>query len=66
MWVKFGRDFPFRPDAKPRSLREYKSGMIENVTRECALKALAVGAATPCDPPPGRQNIKGGFRRGRR
>ena len=66
MWVRFDRDFPFRPAAKPRSFRAFKSGMIENVTRECAAKAIAEKAATPCPPPEGRQAIKGGFRRGSR
>ena len=66
MWVKFTREYLFRPAASPRSRRRYKSGMIENVTRECATGAIAVNAAVPADPPPGRQEIKGGFRRGRR
>lgn len=66
MWVRFVRDYPFRPAAKPRSLRQYKSGMIQNVTRECYAGAIAVNAALPVDPPEGRQDIKGGFQRGRR
>jgi hypothetical protein len=66
MWVRFLRDYKFRPAAKPRSLRAFKSGMIQNVTRECATSAIAINAAVPADPPPGRQTVKGGFRRGRR
>lgn len=42
------------------SVRSYKSGMIENVTREC-FAAVVPAKATPCDRPAGPQRIKGGF-----
>lgn len=46
MWVRFTADFDFSPEARRgRLTRAYKAGMVENVTRECAEKALAAGKA---------------------
>ncbi|WP_181171963.1 MULTISPECIES: hypothetical protein [unclassified Mesorhizobium] len=47
MWVKFTADYDFSPDdLKGRHTTAYKAGMVQNVTRECAEKAIAAGKAT--------------------
>ncbi|RAZ75834.1 hypothetical protein [Mesorhizobium atlanticum] len=46
MWVRFIADFDFSPAAHGcRSTTAYKAGMVLNVTRECADKAIDAGKA---------------------
>jgi hypothetical protein len=46
MWVRFTADFEFSPAAfSGRSTTAYKAGMVLNVTRECADKAIGAGKA---------------------
>lgn len=46
VWVEFSRPFNFVPDAAPMSSVMYRAGWSGKVTRECAKKAIAAGAAT--------------------
>lgn len=43
MWVRFTADFKFRPNAG--TTIAYKAGMVQNVTRRCALEATLKGKA---------------------
>ena len=44
VWVKFTSDFDFSPAARKGLVTvAYKAGVTENVTRECADKAIAAG-----------------------
>lgn len=43
MWVRFTADFNFRPNAG--TTIAYKAGMVQNVTRRCALEATLKGKA---------------------
>jgi hypothetical protein len=48
MWVRFTTDYDFSPDAKGgRVTIAYEAGMVMNVTRECADRAIAAGKAEP-------------------
>lgn len=49
MWVRFTEDFDFKP--KPAVTIAYKAGMVMNVTRACADKAIAIGSAEKAKAP---------------
>lgn len=50
-WVRFQKDFDFRPPVHGVTLA-YKAGGEYSVTRACAEKAVAAGAAVRIKPPP--------------
>lgn len=51
-WVRFTRSFDFYPAKfKGRVCIAYKAGMSLNVTRACAERAEAAGAAERCERP---------------
>lgn len=51
MWFLFERNFDFSPSAKGgRVTIAYKSGMVKNVTRECAEAAEKAGAGERTKP----------------
>ena len=43
MWVRFTADFNFRPNVG--TTIAYKAGMLQNVTRRCAMEATLKGKA---------------------
>ena len=49
--VRFDRDYMFTPSADRRVTVAYKAGSELTVTRECADKAIAAGAAEELDVP---------------
>jgi hypothetical protein len=49
MWVRFLSDFDFKP--KPAVTIAYPAGLVVNVTRTCAAKALAAGKAEKTEAP---------------
>ena len=58
MWVKFTKDFDFKP--KPTVTKAYKAGMVENVTQACAEQAIALGKAEKTARPAGEKAEKDG------
>lgn len=55
VWVKFTLDFDFSPAARKGLVTiAYKAGVTENVTRECADKAVAAGRAKRTTKPGGK------------
>lgn len=49
MWVRFTADFNFRPNAG--TTIAYKAGMVQNVTRRCAMEATLKGKAVKLKTP---------------
>jgi hypothetical protein len=56
-WVRFSETFVWKP--KPPVTIVFKPGTVINVTRACAERAKARGAATACVKP-GREKANGG------
>lgn len=51
-WIRFSADFDWSPPAyRNRVTIAYKAGMVQLVTRACADKATAKGAASPTKRP---------------
>lgn len=50
MWVKFVADHNFTPKEDPRVSIFYRAGMVENVRRQCAEEAIALGRAKRASP----------------
>lgn len=50
-WVKFTRDYLYRPSQRVAVTVPMQCGQVRYVTRECAEDALKVGAALPAKRP---------------
>lgn len=60
MWVRFTSNYDFSPEARGgRVTIAYKAGMVMNVTRECADKALAAGKAKRTTSPRTKEEADG-------
>lgn len=53
-WVRFTKDYEYRLST---SSTDYKAGMVMNVTRDCAEKAVKLGCAIHVKAP--AKNLKG-------
>lgn len=58
-WVRFTEDYEYRHST---STTDYKAGMVMNVTRDCAGKAVKLGCAVHVKAP--ARNQKGAIENG--